>query len=230
MSELRSFWESHYRTVYAQGESWLDYSNRRVQLQTLGLVLEVSDVGPRDRCLDVGCGRGQFSRCLSAFGAEKIMAIDFSADVIAELSKRCPQIDWRCGNLLDQGYIEALGKFERVFALEVLQCVPFEQTLRRLWDAVAPGGRLLAVTPNGSCPIVTKTMQRFEGTFNAPTPSTLRGYVSKLPELASWSARALFFADDQRLAPYEVSGWDGACEWSRTPNRIQWVAFKRESV
>jgi hypothetical protein len=30
MQSSREFWETHYRDLFAQGPSWLDYSNERV--------------------------------------------------------------------------------------------------------------------------------------------------------------------------------------------------------
>jgi len=224
----REFWETHYRDLFARGPSWLDYSNEQVQLTTLGLCLDASGgVAGRD-CLDLGCGRGQFAHLLSTAGA-RVTAVDLLEEVIAERRALMPDITWCAGNLLDSKFVEALGVFDRVFLLEVLQCVPWLEVLRVVWDHVSPGGRLVAMVPCGDCPIIQRVIARHAGVFSAPAQTELADALSNLGDTEYWRLRGLTFASDQALAPYVVSPWTDQPSWASPPNRLQFVVQKRSA-
>ena len=224
----RQFWESHYRELFARGPSWLDYSNEKVQLTTLGLCLEASGgVAGRD-CLDLGCGHGQFAQLLAIAGA-RVTAVDLLEEAMAERRARLPDIIWRAGNLLDSTFVDSLGVFDRVFLLEVLQCVPWLEVLRAVWDHVAPAGRLVAMVPCGDCPIIQRVVARHAGVFSAPTQAELVAALSRLGDTEYWKLRGLTFASDQSLAPYVVSPWTHEPSWASPPNRLQFVAQKRSA-
>jgi 2-polyprenyl-3-methyl-5-hydroxy-6-metoxy-1,4-benzoquinol methylase len=157
--ELRQRWREHYTGVFAAGDEWLDASNDRVQDQTFGVCLEAADRVSGKRCLDLGCGWGGFSRVLAARGAQ-VTAVD-SANVAREVH---PGIEWREEDLLDDAVIDSLAEFERVFMIEVLQYLSRDR-IASIWAHVAGGGRLVGVVPNGECPIVTRTVERFDGLY-----------------------------------------------------------------
>jgi SAM-dependent methyltransferase len=226
VGSAREFWETHYRGLFAQGPSWLDYSNERVQTTTLGLCLDASGGVAGRECLDLGCGRGQFAQLLASAGA-RVTAVDLLKEVIAEQRRLRPDISWCTGNLLDAAFVDTLGVFERIFLLEVLQCVPWLEVLRSVWEHVAPGGRLVAMVPCGDCPIVQRVVARHAGIFSAPTPVELADALSQLMAADYWSVRGLTFASDQRLAPYAVSSWTHQPSWASPPNRLQFVLQKR---
>src|SRR4051794_26035733 len=125
----REYWEAHYRSLFARGPTWLDYSNEQVQLTTFGLCLDASGAVAQRDCLDLGCGRGQFARLLATAGA-RVTAVDLLEEVLVERRALLAEITWRAGNLLDSAFVDALGLFDRVFLLEVLQCVPWLGVLR----------------------------------------------------------------------------------------------------
>lgn len=226
--ESREYWETHYRNLFSRGPSWLDYSNERVQLTTFGLCLDASGAVAQRDCLDLGCGRGQFARLLAAAGA-RVTAVDLLEEVLAERRALLPEITWRAGNLLDPAFVGSLGVFDRVFLLEVLQCVPWRQVLEQVWDHVAPGGRLVAMVPCGDCPIVQRVIARHAGVFSAPTHAELIATLRQLPDAEHWSSRGLTFASDQSLAPYVVSTWTQEPSWASPPNRLQFVVGKRNA-
>jgi SAM-dependent methyltransferase len=224
----REFWETHYRELFARGPSWLDYSNEQVQLTTLGLCLEASGGVAGRACLDLGCGRGQFAQVLATAGG-RVTAVDLLEEVMAERRARLPDITWCAGNLLDATFVDTLSAFDRVFLLEVLQCLPWREVLRTVWDHVAPGGRLVAMVPCADCPIVQRVIARHAGVFSAPAPAELVAVLSELADTDYWKVRGLSFASDQSVAPYVISPWTHEPRWASPPNRLQFVAQKRSA-
>jgi 2-polyprenyl-3-methyl-5-hydroxy-6-metoxy-1,4-benzoquinol methylase len=226
MSERERFWTAYYRSVFRVGDPWLDYSNGCVQIQTFAAALDAA--GPVDgrRCLDVGCGRGQFARALLGLSAAAVTAIDIVPEVLAQHAAATPGIRWLCGSLEDHDFVSALGDYELTFLLEVLQYVDLRPALQSLWPHVSAGGRLVAVVPNADCPIATRTRVRFGDRYDPVTAAQIAVAVDALPGAAAWALRGLFFGADQTVAPYELSPWSTRCEWTVAPNRWQFVVLK----
>jgi 2-polyprenyl-3-methyl-5-hydroxy-6-metoxy-1,4-benzoquinol methylase len=230
MSRQEAFWLEYYARVAEAGNPWLDYSNDRVQAQTFGLALDSAGPVHGKRCLDVGCGRGQFCRALSALGASSVTGVDIVPEVIATLERESSQIRWLCGSPDNPELVEQLETYEIVFLLEVLQYIRFPDALRAVWQRLQPGGRLVAVAPNPNCAIVSRTRDRFSAWYSPPTLAAIHSEVSAWMDLEHLAYRALSFARDQRTAPYEVSPWLTSGAWNGLePNRIQFVAIKRAS-
>jgi 2-polyprenyl-3-methyl-5-hydroxy-6-metoxy-1,4-benzoquinol methylase len=223
MAELRRFWSNHYEQVFATSDEWLDFSNERVQNQTFGVCLEAAATVQGRRCLDLGCGRGQFSRVLLGCGG-----IVTAVDATETARVPVPGIEWREGNLLDEDTLASLPKFERVFMLEVLQYLPLD-TIARVWAHVEPGGRLVGVIPNSECPIVQKTVERFQGRYLPQSPESLLGALGALPDLALAAMRGLTFGDSQEITPYRLSSWYSTSpdDLPVPPNRLQFVAIRK---
>jgi hypothetical protein len=111
----------------------------------------------------------------------------------------------------------------------VLQYVPIGDTLNYLYSRLNPGGRLVAMFPNRECPIVKRTTERCEGQYVGITVAELRQLAENLSNLDFWACRGLAFIEDQRLAPYEISALTQDPNWPAPPNRLLFVAAKRES-
>jgi len=218
------YWKAHYRAVFAQPNPWLDYSNHRVHLQSLAVALEAAGGVLGRACLDAGCGRGQLSIALQGLGAAAVTGFDVNAVAIDELRAKHPSCEWLAGSISDPATYANLGRFDLVFALEVLQYVTLDGCLPLLWNATGPGGRLIALVPNRECPIVGKSMQRFSGQYGAISPSELQAAVSGLEDLQFWACRGLWFRDDQSIAPYDLSPWTEDAGWERPPNRLLFIA------
>ena len=221
-----AYWRTYYREVFEQRRSWLDYSNERVQAQTFGLVLEAAGPVNGRRCVDIGCGWGQLARTLHDLGAASVTGVDLVPEHIAQLSREIPHIRWLCGDLSAGELGLEPGSCEILLMVEVLQYMPFAATLARAWDLLAPGGRIVAVVPNASCPIVASTRERFGGRYAPPTLQDARTVLPALRDVQTWSYRGLTFAADQRIAPYEVTAWTQAEPAGPVPNRIQLTALK----
>src|SRR5215471_19293268 len=120
------FWEPYLTNLHARKEPWLDYSNHRVQLQSIAAALgSAGDVLGRT-CLDAGCGRGQLALSLQALGAGAVTGIDVNPATIEDLQKEYPSCRWRTGSISDPSTYVDLGLFDLEFALEVLQYVPLD--------------------------------------------------------------------------------------------------------
>ena len=217
------YWATHYARPEVRENPWLDYSNEAVQTQTFSLALEAAGPILAKSCLDVGCGVGRFSATLATLGARDITAID----LVLEPRHQDPRIRWVRANLEDELRFSTLPIFDLVFALEVLQYVPFAAGLRTLWQRVRPGGRLIAVVPNGACPIVRHAAERFGANrFSAPAPEELRHAVDSLTPASIRAVRGLTFQQEQQLAPYRVDVWGGDPAADPPPNRWLIAAVK----
>ncbi len=112
--------------------------------------VELLDVAPGHRALDVGCGRGETAAEIRERGAE-VVAIDYSWDAVVLTSERLD------GNgSVAQANAVALPfrdrSFDRVLLSDVVEHVPWpmaEQLLREVRRILAPGGRVVVHTaPN----------------------------------------------------------------------------------
>jgi SAM-dependent methyltransferase len=219
-------WSSYFDEVCAKGPSWMDYSNERVQLQTFGAVIEAIDRVVDRRVLDIGCGRGQLCLLLKELGA-KVTGVDQVASAVAKLRESYPSIEWHAGNILDVAFRRELGTFDAVTMLEVIQYLPAVQALQAIWDMLSPGGRVIVVFPNERCPIVKRTVTRFEGHYKPPELSALVDWASSRADAETWAMRGFRFQTDQRLSPYALLPWTSSPDWDDPPNRIELVVQKK---
>lgn len=233
--QREKFWhewfKKHISTADGRVATWLDYSmdetrGRALQAQTLALVMEAAGPVANLRCLDAGCGWGQLARCLDVQEG-RATALDFVEDMIAAGRQKHPSIEWLLGSFLDAGVMDPLGKFDRVFAVEALQCVGPIGGLQSLWERVAPGGRLVAILPNSENPLSKTVAATMPGRYEGLSPSELTKALNGLPDVEFASVRGLAFGEDQRISPYTMTPWTTTPDWSFAPNRLLFVAVRR---
>jgi SAM-dependent methyltransferase len=222
-----AFWTDYYQGVFESSGVWLDYSNERVQAQTFGVAIEAAGPLAGRRCLDVGCGRGQFSLCLAALSAGEVVGIDIVPEAIETCRREHPEVRWETGTPEDELLVDSLGTFDRIFLLEVLQYVRAGATLDLLWRRVRPGGRICVVVPNPDDALVRKTISKFQGYYAPPSAAELSEIAASLPDVECWALRGMAFQEDQRLLPYSVSPWTTEPKYIAVANRIIWAALKR---
>lgn len=220
------FWKNHYDGIATVAKPWLDYSNDRVQAQTFAVTLEAAGSIQARSCLDFGCGFGLLSMALEALGAATVCGVDQSPVIIDRNRHRSSTIEWILGQVPD---IPRSVSYDIVFAIEVLQYLPFQEALGELWDHVAPGGRLVAVVPNRDCPLLQRAIERYEGHYWPPTIGEISTNMQALPNLAFWGLRGLQFIADQSIVPYELTEWRNTPSLSVVPNRFIFVAGKHLS-
>src|ERR1700712_4104683 len=82
-------------------------------------VLELLDVKPGERILDLGCGTGHLANEIKNHGAE-VIGIDASAEMVEKASKSYPGIDFKVADATNFHFDE---KFDAVFSNATLHWV-----------------------------------------------------------------------------------------------------------
>jgi len=113
--------------------------------------LEMLEVRPSMRVLDVGCGSGVFADMVAAVDGTEVTAVDGNREAIsfAQQQFRRSNLNFRHG-LVDELAFET-SSFERISCLEVIEHIHPEQgraVLRTFHRLLVPGGRLVISTPN----------------------------------------------------------------------------------
>jgi trans-aconitate methyltransferase len=104
-------------------------------------VLELLDIKPGERILDLGCGTGHLTNEIKNLGAE-VIGIDASAEMVARAAKTYPDIDFRVADAADFHFDE---KFDAVFSNAVLHWVhKADEAINCVFDSLKPGGRFVA--------------------------------------------------------------------------------------
>ena len=107
--------------------------------------LNMIDVEPRGRLLDIGCGHGEFGALLVGRGW-KVAGVDLDPLQIAEASKRGLEAT-QCD--LTHGLPHESGTFDVVFAGEVIEhIVDTDAFLAEVARVLKPGGAFVLTTPN----------------------------------------------------------------------------------
>lgn len=227
MADLRtSYWRRHYGQAHLQARPWLDLSNEAVQAQTFSLALETAGAVRGLRCLDVGCGWGRLAVILEHLGAAQVTAVDQVAEFVEAGRRARPLIRWIAADAADPAVVRDLPAVDLLFAVEILQYVPFEKTVPALWERVLPGGRLIGVAPNGDCPLARSVRDRYEGLYRPPSEKEILACVGGLPAVEHWAVRGLSFQADQRLVPYAAGPWRREPCGPPAPNRFLFVAVR----
>lgn len=96
--------------------------------------------------LDIGCGNGALTASLAKRGAS-VTGMDLSESGIALAKAAHPDVRFEVGSVYDDLHAR-FGAFDRVVALEVIEHLYDPRAfLRRAFEALKPGGRLVLSTP-----------------------------------------------------------------------------------
>lgn len=101
------------------------------------------------RILDVGCAQGTLALLL-AERENRVVAVDLRQHFLDYAVSRHERGDIRfvCGDVLN---MDAPGEFDLIFCNQLVEHLVFPEALiRKLIGWLAPGGRLVVTTPNGS--------------------------------------------------------------------------------
>jgi SAM-dependent methyltransferase len=94
------------------------------------------------QALEIGCGKGAFSRLLAA-RADGVTAVDLSPEMIRQAEERSadfPNIDFQTADILEWNWPPA--KYDAIASIAALHHLPLEWIFRRCRSALAPGGVL----------------------------------------------------------------------------------------
>jgi SAM-dependent methyltransferase len=108
---------------------------------------------PGERCLDLGCGTGAFTRRLDRFGLERV-GMDISPASVQRAAAMCPGARFVEGDILATGLPE--GSYDIIIYSGVLHHFDSSTLRRRVlqegYRILRPGGRLFAYDPNAHSP------------------------------------------------------------------------------
>ena len=106
-------------------------------------VIQLCDIAPSDRVLDLGCGPGQLGRAFAPSVAE-VVGIDPEPEMLRiarSMSEGQPNVTWREGSSYDLS--PALGMFKLACIGRAFHWMDRVDTLRRLDAMVEPGGAVV---------------------------------------------------------------------------------------
>lgn len=131
-------------TDYALGRTTDEFERVRAQARLWSAdtarLLDRIELGPGDRCLDAGCGPGETMRLMAerVGPSGEVVGIDLDPAISALAPGRVIIHDLTADEPVPG------GRYDLVYARLLLFHTPRQaEVLRRLWDAVAPGGHLL---------------------------------------------------------------------------------------
>ena len=195
---------------WARGYDWLVTLlslGRRDTLRTA--VIELADLKPGMRVLDVGCGTGTLAIALRAAVGEAgyVSAIDASPEMMEvamkKARKRGVDLDLRLGTAEDLPYEDAA--FERVTSTLVFHHLPDDlklASLREIRRVLIPGGRLVVADfAAGSGPLPHRVLSHIVGLFGQRHVRS-HGHPRPMVELmseASFPDAALSPRDDRHI-------------------------------
>jgi len=104
-------------------------------------LLELLDVKPGERILDLGCGTGHLTNEIKDHGGD-VVGIDASPEMIARASDAYPGIDFRVADGADFRFDEP---FDVVFSNAALHWMhDADKVIKCVYDSLKPGGRFVA--------------------------------------------------------------------------------------
>ena len=104
-------------------------------------VLDVLEIKPGERILDLGCGTGHLTSEIQQLGGD-VVGIDSSAEMIAQAKSIYPGIDFRVANGADFQFDK---QFDAVFSNATLHWIhEADEVIKCVYNCLKPGGRFVA--------------------------------------------------------------------------------------
>jgi 2-polyprenyl-3-methyl-5-hydroxy-6-metoxy-1,4-benzoquinol methylase len=147
---------AHFTRLYAEaGHTWwgnLTEAGQRRNDRRLELLRERAHITPRTRVLEVGCGRGEYTRRLAGLGCP-VTAIDITPVLVSEarLVVDSPWVEFR---VMDATAPELpAASFDVVFGKSILHHLAFRKALAAYRRLLRPDGLLFFSEPNLANPL-----------------------------------------------------------------------------
>lgn len=114
------------------------------------------DIRPKQKILEVGCGRGFYQECLGQlYPTARITGLDRSPKYLRQAREvvTTPNVTLVKGDALSLPFESET--FDRVFATEVLEHIPnHSKALAEMYRVVKPGGRIVVTVPHANYPFL----------------------------------------------------------------------------
>jgi len=178
-------------------------------------VLELLDVKPGERILDLGCGTAHLTNKVKDHGAE-VIGIDASEDMVAKAKESFRSIDFRVADAADFHFDEP---FDAVFSNAVLHWVhKADEAIKCVYDSLKPGGRFVAeMGGKGNNARVMKALRQMLGKYgHADLAKRKMWYFPSLGDYTTRLENAGFrvtFAVHFDRATLLKDGRDGVAKW-----------------
>lgn len=142
-------------------------------LAQLDLLLQVTQLGPAHRVLDLGCGNGMITEYLSDRTGAHITGLDYIPDAIRQAQKRTVAKSDRLSFLVgDINQLELpAGSYDAILSIDTMYfSTDYRATLRELKAALRPGGQMAILFSHGREPWAPKEQFLQETTLPDKTP------------------------------------------------------------
>lgn len=174
--------------------------------QRTARIVAAARLAPADRVLDVGTGTGVLIPHIQRFGVRSIVGCDLCAAMLAEASRRHPDVHYWQGDVVELP--SDLGRFDVVFFNGMFGNV-FDQheTLASISTRLARCGRVLISHPMGAA-FVDELRRNDPGMVPHPLPTQTRlaNLIEGLPlELERFHDEAQLYLCVLRYAPTTLS-------------------------
>jgi trans-aconitate methyltransferase len=178
-------------------------------------VLELLDIKPGERILDLGCGTGYLTDKIKDHGAE-VTGIDASEDMVAKAKDSFPGVTFRVADAGDFNFDEP---FDAVFSNAVLHWVhKADEAIKCVYDCLKPGGRFVAEMggKGNNASIMAALRQTLEKYGHADLAKKKMWYFPSLGEYTTKLENAGFrvtFAVHFDRATLLNDGREGVAKW-----------------
>jgi trans-aconitate methyltransferase len=169
-----------------------------------------------ERILDLGSGTGALTRRLADAGA-RVIGVDASAEMVAEASRKYPELTFLRGDGQALPRLEALEELDAVFSNATLHWMPRAfDVAAGVHRALRPGGRFVAEFGGAHCCQVVRAAAADVVTeLGLPNAATPAWYFPTPDEHASLLERAGFRVREVRWfeRPTRFEGETGVATW-----------------
>ena len=148
---------NHFTKLYGEtGHTWwgnLTKAGQQRNERRMELFARLTNISPQSKLLEVGCGAGEYTRRLAAFGCS-IVAIDITPLLVQTARKKVP--DPKVSFLVMDATYPAFPEqqFDIIFGKSVLHHLDFRNAMQSYRRLLKPGGRLFFSEPNFLNPLV----------------------------------------------------------------------------
>ena len=179
-------------------------------------LLELVDIRPKMRVVDLGCGTGELTRHLAdSLSDSDVTGLDMSPQMLerAQAYKR-PGLRFELGNQTELG-----GKWDLIISNAALQWSEnHEELIPRLYNCLALGGQLAVQVPSNHNSTAHLTILEVAG--REPFVSALEGWTRQAPVLSIEAYAELLFEQEaqdilvfEKVYPHILENADAIVEW-----------------